>query len=548
MSTWADFASSYENSLIQGRLSALPSLPLPFLASIGVLGSSDSPPKLRCPLHLTIPFGAFYYAGQEGEGAKSSAPYVGTIDLEAHYYSAMRDEPSVSDEREHHRHLPKFPGYRVPQKGRIQIVVKNDNSTGIKLFLVPYDLTGLERNGQGGKTFLRQKSYSIDIDPITNTPLSASNTTPPTSSPNPSNDNKGKLRYAVHLHFCSPPSSSPPSPTKSSPTTSVKREQPAYYLYSTIRVVFAPSRALDSLSSYRVVAEGPTGALDGDFNSSPAGGSAFMPYKGAGEEWERERKKAKARQRCRELVGTPLRQGQQDESEREEGDAMVTRRDSYDAAHDYSPGLTSELLTTIPSYSPPPSLSLDSLSSTLPSPKLSTASFAPVVRSRLSVVTRSGLSSSRPQSFHQPEPPSTPTPNPNPQGALVRQIKSVDDVLRLEEQILAVLRTNTYPHQQEAAKSALVRAVLSCPDPQVVASVESTFHSYELFCIARTIPQYPVNGLNCTAATAGIFSGFRSTPGGNTWTNVENLGAHPAVRMDADEGRGKECDQVDFGK
>lgn len=40
---------SYENSLMTGRMSAQPSAPLPFVASVGVLGAASCPAKLRCP-------------------------------------------------------------------------------------------------------------------------------------------------------------------------------------------------------------------------------------------------------------------------------------------------------------------------------------------------------------------------------------------------------------------------------------------------------------------------------------------------------------------
>jgi hypothetical protein len=104
---------------------------------------------------------------------------------------------------------PKAPpggSYRIPEKGQIQIIIKNQNKTAVKLFLVPYDLSGME---PGTKTFIRQRSYSAGpiIDHVAN-----SSETDAQSRP--------MLRYLVHLHICSP-------------------SKGRFYLYKSIRVVFA---------------------------------------------------------------------------------------------------------------------------------------------------------------------------------------------------------------------------------------------------------------------------------------------------------------------
>ena len=95
--------------------------------------------------------------------------------------------------------------YRIPEKGRVQIIIKNQNKTAVKLFLVPYDLAGME---PGTKTFIRQRSYSAGpvIDGL-----------PP---PADSADERPVLRYLVHLHICCP-------------------SKGRYYLYRNLRVVFA---------------------------------------------------------------------------------------------------------------------------------------------------------------------------------------------------------------------------------------------------------------------------------------------------------------------
>lgn len=262
---FGSFVGSFEQSLLSGRLSALPSLPLPFVLSIGVLGGEDAPMRLKCPPHISLPFGAFFYStAVETDSNKNGSPYVGTVDLEAHYLS-MLSSPSTAQAGP----PPRFPGYQLPIRGQLQLVLKNPNATAIKLFLVPYDLSGLNRGAHGGKTFLRQKSYTVDPD------------------------GRERLRYAVHLHFCSPPI----TPSSSS---SVKRAEPKYYLHNNVRLVFA-SRGLDSTDKLKVVAEGPQGVMTEQSSNFSLDDSRFAPYNGPGVEWEMARRKIKEREKIRGL-------------------------------------------------------------------------------------------------------------------------------------------------------------------------------------------------------------------------------------------------------
>ena len=96
--------------------------------------------------------------------------------------------------------------YRIPEQGQLQIIIKNPNKTAVKLFLIPYDLTGMD---PGTKTFIRQRSYSAG---------DAISSTSPTASP--SLTDRQTLRYLAHLHICSP-------------------SRGRFYLYKSIRVVFA---------------------------------------------------------------------------------------------------------------------------------------------------------------------------------------------------------------------------------------------------------------------------------------------------------------------
>ncbi|XWW97820.1 hypothetical protein V2A60_005807 [Cordyceps javanica] len=235
----ASMVGSYEESILQGRMSTTPSKPFDFMAQIGVLGKGKCRSRLRCPPHVTLPFPAVFYSYGSTSAARSQSndgpsPYVGQIDLEnglpnpdaeARKRRAMRhqaqstdmdidmllDGPLPSDEPLNSAPLKAPPGgsYRIPEKGQIQIVVKNQNKTAVKLFLVPYDLTGMP---PGTKTFIRQRSYSHGpiIDNLPN--LSSSAAAVAMGRPT--------LRYLVHLHICSP-------------------SKGRFYLYKSIRIVFA---------------------------------------------------------------------------------------------------------------------------------------------------------------------------------------------------------------------------------------------------------------------------------------------------------------------
>ncbi|OAR00083.1 hypothetical protein LLEC1_01081 [Akanthomyces lecanii] len=237
----ASMVGSYEESILQGRMSTTPSKPFDFMAQIGVLGKGKCKSRLRCPAHVTLPFPAVFYSYSSTSAARSQSndgpsPYVGQIDLEnglpnpdveaqkrrtlrrQHAHSSdmdidmLLDGPLHADDKVDSATSLKAPpggSYRIPEKGQIQIIVKNQNKTALKLFLVPYDLTGMP---PGTKTFIRQRSYSHGpiIDNLPN--LSASAAAVAMGRPT--------LRYLVHLHVCSP-------------------SKGRFYLYKSIRIVFA---------------------------------------------------------------------------------------------------------------------------------------------------------------------------------------------------------------------------------------------------------------------------------------------------------------------
>lgn len=238
---------SYEESILRGRMSSIPSRPLDFLAQIGVLGKGDCKSSLKCPPHIAIPFPAvFYHYGANRNGLEAGpSPYVGMVDLENREkqpvkrkastpHDANADVPmlSISDppqskgSNSHRRRgtdgarAHPTGGYRIPQQGQLQVIIKNPHKTAVKLFLIPYDLSDM-RPGQ--KTFIRQRSYSAG--PILDMPMDARKnlgTDRPEAAISNSEDPNDRpvLRYLVHLHICCP-------------------SRGRYYLYKSLRVVFA---------------------------------------------------------------------------------------------------------------------------------------------------------------------------------------------------------------------------------------------------------------------------------------------------------------------
>ena len=235
---------SFEESIIRGRMSSAPSKPLDFVAKIGVMGKGDCPEKLKTPPHVSVPFPAVFYNysssnGPRSIGDDSPSPYVGTIDLQHNLEPPQQrvkrrkrpdsNDPDAimaeltgsgaphigkalatrSDQRDQDTSKSAIGGaYRVPEQGQLQVIVKNPNNTAVKLFLVPYDLSGMKPMT---KTFVRQRSFSSG--PIMENVLSDKPIEDPLS-------NKQMLRYLIHLKFCC-------------------LGKGKVYLYDGIRIVFA---------------------------------------------------------------------------------------------------------------------------------------------------------------------------------------------------------------------------------------------------------------------------------------------------------------------
>ena len=102
--------------------------------------------------------------------------------------------------------------YQIPQEGQLQIITKNPNKTAVKLYLIPYDLTGMEPHR---KTCIRRCSNSAG--PILDKPLSAD---AQSQQKFDSLQDKHILRYFIHLKICC-------------------LSKDRFYLYDKIRVVSA---------------------------------------------------------------------------------------------------------------------------------------------------------------------------------------------------------------------------------------------------------------------------------------------------------------------
>ncbi|KAI6383133.1 hypothetical protein MCOR25_000320 [Pyricularia grisea] len=273
----ASMVGSYEESILRGRMSTTPSKPLDFVAQIGVLGIGECKSSLRCPPHVTLPFSAVFYSYSSTSHGRSAtedgpSPYVGMIDLEnglkdqsgddrakrkaqsrnlarrARQEAAedvsmvgnspdemIQDSPSNrpgTDSRKtvKSKRQPSSPrappggSYRIPPKGQLQIVIKNQNKTAVKLFLVPYDLNGME---PGTKTFIRQRVFSkvttktnTDANTTTNSEVSKNSSSTAHDLQQLLAETRPILRYLIHLHICCP-------------------SKGRYYLYKSVRVVFA---------------------------------------------------------------------------------------------------------------------------------------------------------------------------------------------------------------------------------------------------------------------------------------------------------------------
>lgn len=118
---------NFEESLLNGRMNPVGVVD-GFYAEIGASGSFF-------PEHVTIPVHAAFYQVCEDVAA---SPYLGVINL-----------ANVGRR-----------GYKVPNKGTIQVTLFNPNNTVVKMFVVMYDLSDMP---PGHRTFLRQRTMYVPL-------------------------------------------------------------------------------------------------------------------------------------------------------------------------------------------------------------------------------------------------------------------------------------------------------------------------------------------------------------------------------------------------
>ncbi|GME77850.1 unnamed protein product [Ambrosiozyma monospora] len=106
---------------------------------------------------LLLPFNARFMGSSDNSSSKTdaiesaSSPYFTEIDLNQHYIDKELKKPLKSDKR-------KFPGFAIPKRGNLQLVIYNSERTTTSLILLPYDLTKLKKNR---KKITKFKSFKL---------------------------------------------------------------------------------------------------------------------------------------------------------------------------------------------------------------------------------------------------------------------------------------------------------------------------------------------------------------------------------------------------
>jgi len=139
---------NFEESVLNGRLEPVSTVE-GFTAEIGASGSFQ-------PKHLVFPVTVFFYT--LCENSNYASPYLGHINLGKK-------------------------GYRIPERGTIQLTLFNPLGTVVKMFVVMYDLADMPSNSQ---TFLRQRTLYMPSDKTDSDP-----------------EAQKWLRYLIHLRVTS---------------------------------------------------------------------------------------------------------------------------------------------------------------------------------------------------------------------------------------------------------------------------------------------------------------------------------------------------------
>ncbi|KAI1315055.1 hypothetical protein EDD11_001348 [Mortierella claussenii] len=293
---FGSLVGSYEESILSGRMSTLPSKPLVFTAQIGVLANQDykdCPPKLRCPKHVQLEFPAVFY---DYESSSSHHGHHLSHSHQSHHLHHSQSSQALPSKGVHSygHHAPISPSHHLlnsfasspslPSYFSSNMATSYGSGSGSLPHSLAHSIPAaqddpilpyvgnldLDSGFRGSRRFARMpggmriplrgqvqvmiknpnktvvKVFLVpydftDMPPGTKTFLrqkyySTSAGMGAMSSTALSNNGSGTLRYAIHLQFCCP--------------------APGYvYLYRSIRVVFA-NRVPDGKESLRVVLEG----------------------------------------------------------------------------------------------------------------------------------------------------------------------------------------------------------------------------------------------------------------------------------------------------
>lgn len=192
-SWYQSLLGSYEESLLTGRMSAPSSVPIPFHVRIGVSSTESSvsgtnPTTTKTHDQIATDFEAVFYdhdlqeTGLLGRGS----PYVGIVDLRSFYMQRFARNGKSRG----------VLGYRVPEQGKLQVIISNSERTAVELFLIDYDLSKVLGPKGKGRTFIRNKTFLCPASGKSNTTSKAAVATADSTS---QKVGKSRLVQAIHL-------------------------------------------------------------------------------------------------------------------------------------------------------------------------------------------------------------------------------------------------------------------------------------------------------------------------------------------------------------